>query len=146
MLISLEWLKEYVDIKEDVKELENALTMIGQEVEAITIQGKDLDNVVIGKIVEYGKHPDSDKLTLTKVDVGEEEPLQIVCGAPNHKLGDKVIVARIGAVLPGNFKIGKSKIRGIESYGMLCSEVELGIGNDGSGIVILPEDAPIGEE
>lgn len=146
MLISLEWLKEYVDIKEDVKELENALTMIGQEVEAITIQGKDLDNVVIGKIVEYGKHPDSDKLTLTKVDVGEEEPLQIVCGAPNHKLGDKVIVARIGAVLPGNFKIGKSKIRGVESYGMLCSEVELGIGNDGSGIVILPEDAPIGEE
>lgn len=146
MLISLEWLKEYVDIKEDVKELENALTMIGQEVEAITIQGKDLDNVVIGKIVEYGKHPDSDKLTLTKVDVGEEEPLQIVCGAPNHKLGDKVIVARIGAVLPGNFKIGKSKIRGVESHGMLCSEVELGIGNDGSGIVILPEDAPIGEE
>ena len=146
MLISLEWLKEYVDIKEDVKELENALTMIGQEVEAITIQGKDLDNVVIGKIVEYGKHPNSEKLTLTKVDVGEEEPLQIVCGAPNHKLGDKVIVARIGAVLPGNFKIGKSKIRDIESYGMLCSEVELGIGSDASGIVILPEDAPIGEE
>ena len=146
MLISLEWLKEYVDIKEDIKELENALTMIGQEVEAITIQGKDLDNVVIGKIVEYGKHPNSEKLTLTKVDVGEEEPLQIVCGAPNHKLGDKVIVARIGAVLPGNFKIGKSKIRDIESYGMLCSEVELGIGSDASGIVILPEDAPIGEE
>ena len=146
MLISLEWLKEYVDIKEDVKELENALTMIGQEVEAITIQGKDLDNVVIGKIVEYGKHPNSEKLTLTKVDVGDEEPLQIVCGAPNHKLGDKVIVARIGAVLPGNFKIGKSKIRDIESYGMLCSEVELGIGSDASGIVILPEDAPIGEE
>ncbi len=146
MLISLEWLKEYVDIKEDIKELENALTMIGQEVEAITVQGKDLDHVVIGKIVEYGKHPNSDKLTLTKVDVGEEEPLQIVCGAPNHKLGDKVIVARIGAVLPGNFKIAKSKIRDVESYGMLCSEVELGLGSNADGIVILPEDAPIGEE
>ena len=146
MLISLEWLKEYVDIKEDIKELENALTMIGQEVEAITIQGKDLDNVVIGKIVEYGKHPNSEKLTLTKVDVGEDEPLQIVCGAPNHKLGDKVIVARIGAVLPGNFKISKSKIRDVESYGMLCSEVELGLGSNADGIVILPEDAPIGEE
>lgn len=146
MLISLEWLKEYVDIKEDIKELENALTMIGQEVEAITIQGKDLDNVVIGKIVEYGKHPNSEKLTLTKVDVGEDEPLQIVCGAPNHKLGDKVIVARIGAVLPGNFKISKSKIRDVESYGMLCSEVELGLGSNADGIVILPEDAPVGEE
>ena len=74
MLISLEWLKKYVDIKEDINELENALTMIGQEVEAITIQGEGLDNVVVGKIVEFGKHPNSDRLTLTKVDVGEEEP------------------------------------------------------------------------
>ena len=146
MLISLEWLKEYVDIKEDVKELENALTMIGQEVEAIEEQGKHLDNVVIGKIVEYGKHPNSDRLTLTKVDVGEGEPLQIVCGAPNHKLGDKVVVAKIGAVLPGDFKIAKSKIRDVESFGMLCSETELGTGSNSSGIIILPEDAPIGEE
>lgn len=146
MLISLDWLKQYVDIKEDLKELDNALTMIGQEVEAIEIQGKDLDNVVIGHIVEYGKHPNSDKLTLVKVDVGNEEVLQIVCGAPNHKLGDKVVVAKIGAVLPGDFKIKKSKIRDVESYGMLCSQVELGIGEDGNGIIILPEDAPIGEE
>ena len=146
MLISLEWLKEYVDIKEDVKELENALTMIGQEVEAITVQGKNLDNVVIGQIVEYGKHPNAEKLTLTKVDIGEEEPLQIVCGAPNHRLGDKVIVSKVGAVLPGDIKITKSKIRGIESYGMICSEVELGIGNNSDGVVILPEDAPVGEE
>lgn len=146
MLISLEWLKEYVDIKEDVKELENALTMIGQEVEAIEEQGKHLDNVVIGKIVEYGKHPNSDRLTFTKVDIGKGEPLQIVCGAPNHKLGDKVVVAKIGAVLPGDFKIAKSKIRDVESFGMLCSETELGTGSNSSGIIILPEDAPIGEE
>jgi phenylalanyl-tRNA synthetase beta chain len=146
MLISLEWLKEYVDINEDVKELENALTMIGQEVEAIEEQGQHLDNVVVGHIVEYGQHPDADKLSLLKVNVGEETPLQIICGAPNHKLGDKVIVAKIGAVLPGNFKIKKAKVRGVESSGMLCSEVELGMGTDGDGIVILSEDAPIGED
>lgn len=146
MLISLEWLKNYVDIKEDINELENALTMIGQEVEAITIQGKNLNNVVVGKIVEFGKHPNSDRLTLTRVDVGDEEALQIVCGAKNHKLGDKVVVAKIGANLPGNFKISKSKIRDVESYGMLCSEVELGIGTNIEGIIILPEDATIGME
>ncbi|MDP0488172.1 MAG: phenylalanine--tRNA ligase subunit beta, partial [Fusobacterium sp. JB020] len=146
MLISLEWLKQYVDIKENINELENALTMIGQEVEAINIQGEDLDNVVIGHIVEYGRHPEADKLSLLKVDVGEEENLQIICGASNHKLGDKVVIAKIGAVLPGNFKIKKSKIRGIESQGMCCSDEELGLGKDSSGIIILPENAPIGEE
>jgi len=145
MLISLEWLKEYVDINEDVKELENALTMIGQEVEAIEEQGQHLDNVVVGHIVEYGLHPDADKLSLLKVDIGEEILLQIICGAPNHKLGDKVIVAKVGAILPGNFKIKKSKIRGVESQGMLCSETELGIGTDSDGIIILSEDSPIGE-
>lgn len=146
MLISLDWLKQYVDIKEDIKQLENTLTMIGQEVEAIDIQGEHLDNVVIGQVVEYGRHPEAEKLTLLKVNVGEDEALQIVCGAPNHKLGDKVVVAKIGAVLPGDFKIKRSKIRGIESCGMLCSEVELGIGENGDGIIILPEDAPIGQE
>ncbi len=146
MLISLDWLKQYVDIKEDIKELENTLTMIGQEVEAIEEQGKELAKVVIGQITEYGKHPEAEKLTLLKVNIGEEEELQIVCGAPNHKLGDKVVVATIGAVLPGDFKIKKSKIRGVESQGMLCSEVELGLGNDGDGIIILPEDSPLGVE
>jgi phenylalanyl-tRNA synthetase beta chain len=145
MLISLDWLKQYVEIKEDIKQLENTLTMIGQEVEAINIQGKNLDNIVIGEIVEYDRHPESDKLTLLKVNIGEEI-LQIVCGAPNHKLGDKVVVAKIGAILPGDFKIKKSKIRGIESFGMLCSEVELGIGEDNDGIIILPSSAPIGQE
>ena len=146
MLISLDWLKQYVDIKENIDQLENALTMIGQEVEAIDVQGKDLSNVVIGEIVEYGKHPNSDKLTLLKVDIGEEEKLQIICGATNHKLGDKVVVAKIGAILPGDFKIKKSKIRDVESCGMLCSQVELGIGEDKDGIIILPKDAPIGVE
>ena len=146
MLISLNWLKQYVDIKESVDEIANALTMIGQEVEAIDIQGKDLGNVVIGQIVEFDKHPNSDRLTLLKVNVGEEEPLQIICGATNHKLNDKVVVAKIGAVLPGNFKIKKSKIRDVESFGMLCSDAELGLAKESEGIIILPEDAPIGKE
>lgn len=146
MLISLNWLKQYIDIKENVEELANALTMIGQEVEAIEIQGEHLNNVVIGKIVEFGQHPNSDRLTLLKVDVAANEPLQIICGATNHKLGDKVVVAKIGAILPGDFKIKKSKIRDVESHGMLCSETELGLGENKSGIIILPEDAPIGQE
>lgn len=146
MLISLNWLKQYVDIQENTKELEQALTMIGQEVENIDIQGENLGNVVIGQIVEFDKHPNSDKLSLLKVDIGENEPLQIVCGAKNHKLGDKVVVATIGAVLPGDFKIKKSKIRDVESFGMLCSEIELGLGESADGIIILPEDAPIGKE
>ena len=146
MLISLEWLKQYVDVNENIEQLDRALTMIGQEVEAIDIQGKYLDNVVIGHIVEYGRHPEADKLSLLKINVGEEEPIQIVCGAPNHKEGDKVVVARIGAVLPGDFKIKKSKIRGVESFGMCCSKAELGIGKDHDGIIILPEDAPVGME
>lgn len=146
MLISLDWLKQYVDIDENIKELENTLTMIGQEVEAIEVQGSHLDNVVVGQVVEYGKHPDSEKLSLLKVDAGDAEPLQIICGAPNHKEGDKVVVAKIGAVLPGDFKIKKAKVRGVESFGMLCSEVELGTGEESDGIIILPEDAPVGTE
>ncbi len=146
MLISLDWLKQYVDIDENIKELENTLTMIGQEVEAIEVQGAHLDNVVVGQVVEYGKHPDSEKLSLLKVDAGDAAPLQIICGATNHKEGDKVVVAKIGAVLPGDFKIKKAKVRGVESFGMLCSEVELGIGEDADGIIILPEDAPVGTE
>ncbi len=146
MLISLNWLKQYVEIKESIEEVANALTMIGQEVEAIEIQGENLENVVIGQIVEFDSHPNSDRLTLLKVNVGEGEPLQIICGATNHKLNDKVVVAKIGATLPGDFKIKKSKIRDVESYGMLCSEEELGFAKESDGIIILPEDAPIGKE
>lgn len=144
MLISLKWLKDYVEVKEDINDLEHALTMIGQEVEAIEIQGEYLENVVVGQVVEYDRHPDAEKLSLLKVDAGEEELLQIICGAPNHKKGDKVIVAKIGAVLPGDFKIKKSKIRGVESQGMLCSEKELGLGESHEGIIILPSEAVIG--
>ena len=144
MLISLNWLKQYIDLDGiEINEMENALTMIGQEVEKIEIAGSNLENVVTAKIIEKEMHPDSDHLTVCKVDNGKEI-LQIVCGASNHKAGDKVVLAQIGAKLSEDFVIKKGKIRGKESCGMLCSEVELGIGSDKDGIIILPEDAPVG--
>ena len=93
MLVSLQWLKQYVDINESIEELEMALTMIGQEVEAIEEQGKYLNKVVIGELFEVGQHPEAEKLTVCKVKVGEDKVLQIVCGAKNHKVGDKVAAA-----------------------------------------------------
>ena len=144
MLISLNWLKQYIDLDGiEINEMENALTMIGQEVEKIEIAGSNLENVVTAKIIEKEMHPDSDHLTVCKVDNGKEI-LQIVCGASNHKTGDKVALAQVGARLKEDFTIKKGKIRGEESNGMLCSEDELGIGSDKDGIIILPEDAPIG--
>ena len=144
MLISLNWLKQYIDLDGiEVGEMEKALTMIGQEVEKIDIIGGNLDNVVVAHLEEVKKHPNADSLTLCKVNNGKEI-LQIVCGATNHKTGDKVALAQVGAKLKEDFTIKKSKIRGEESNGMLCSEVELGIGSDKDGIIILPEDAPVG--
>ena len=123
--------------------MENALTMIGQEVEKIEVLGENLENVVTAQIIEKEMHPDSDHLTICKVDNGKEI-LQIVCGAPNHKAGDKVVLAQVGAKLAPDFVIKKGKIRGVESNGMLCSEEELNIGKDSDGIMILPEDTPVG--
>ena len=144
MLISLNWLKQYIDLDGiEINEMENALTMIGQEVEKIEVLGENLENVVTAQIIEKEMHPDSDHLTICKVDNGKEI-LQIVCGAPNHKAGDKVVLAQVGAKLAPGFVIKKGKIRGVESNGMLCSEEELNIGKDSSGIMILPEDTPVG--
>ena len=146
MLISLNWLKQYIDLEGiSIEELDNTLTMIGQEVEKIDRQGESLVNIVTAQIVEKEMHPDSDHLTVCKVDDGNEV-LQIVCGASNHKQGDKVVLARIGAVLGGDFKIKKTKIRGMESFGMLCSEKELGLSDNHDGIMILPEDTKTGIE
>ena len=144
MLISLNWLKQYIDLDGiEINEMENALTMIGQEVEKIDIVGGNLDKVVVAHLEEVKKHPNADSLTLCKVNNGKEI-LQIVCGATNHKTGDKVALAQVGARLKEDFIIKKGKIRGEESNGMLCSEDELGIGSDKDGIIILPEDAPVG--
>lgn len=152
MKVSLKWLSEYVEVPEDLKAFCDRLDLTGTGVEGIERTGDIYDHVVTGQILEKVAHPDSDHMWVTKVDVGaanvdkdgNPEPLQIVCGAQNFNQGDHVVVATIGAVLPGDFKIKKSKLRGVVSCGMNCSARELGIGSDHDGIMILPEDAPIG--
>lgn len=120
------------------------LTRAGLEVEEITNRAKDFQHVVTGLILEKDKHPNADKLSLCRVSTGPDHIHQIVCGAQNHKAGDKVIVALPGAVLPGNFAIKKAAVRGVDSAGMLCSLKELGLANESEGIAILPTDAPVG--
>ncbi|MBN2071261.1 MAG: phenylalanine--tRNA ligase subunit beta [Candidatus Krumholzibacteriota bacterium] len=137
MKVSLNWLKRYVDIVEDPKTLADDLTMFGLNVEGIEDRRPDFSGVIFGIVTECGKHPDADKLSVCKVDTGQEEHLNIVCGAPNVRAGLNVAVAVNGAVLPGNFKIKKTRIRGQVSEGMICSEIELGIGSDKSGIIEL---------
>lgn len=152
MRISYEWLKTMVDLPDDPKVLVDEFTRTGTEVEAVERVGANLDNVVTAQILSKEPHPNSDHLWVCKVDVGtynlgengEPEPLQIVCGAQNFEAGDKIVCALVGATLPGDVKIKKSKLRGVESCGMNCSERELGIGDDHSGIMILPADAPVG--
>lgn len=148
MKISLKWLQDYVDVTEffqKPEELAEALTRAGLEVEEITNRAKDFNHVVIGHILEKGKHPNADKLSLCRVSTGEGVVHQIVCGAQNHKEGDRVIVALPGAILPGNFAIKKSAVRGVDSAGMLCSLKELGLATESEGIAILPADAPVGQ-
>lgn len=146
MKFSESWLREWVNPKIDTNELCEQLSMAGLEVDGIEAVAGEFSGVVVGEVVECGQHPDADKLQVTKVDVGGDELLDIVCGAPNCRQGLKVAVAVVGAVLPGNFKIKKAKLRGQPSYGMLCSFSELGMGEDHSGILELPEDAPIGQD
>ena len=110
----------------------------------IDLEGNNDDYFVVGEVLTCEKHPDADKLKVTTVKVSEDEVLQIVCGAPNVEAGQKVVVSLIGAMMPSGLLIKKSKLRGVESNGMLCSEDELGIGSDKDGIIILPEDAPVG--
>lgn len=148
MKISLKWLNEFVDVKEYLdrpEPLAEILTKIGLEVEDIQDRGKEFNHVTVGLILDKQQHPNADKLSLCQVTTGEGVVHQIVCGAQNHKANDKVVVALPGAVLPGDFKIGRSVIRGVESGGMLCSLKELGLPGDSQGIIILPPDAPIGK-
>ncbi len=151
MKIAYNWLKEYINIDLSPEETGAILTDIGLEVEGIekieSIKG-GLEGVIIGEVKSKEKHPDADKLNITTVDVGNEELLQIVCGAPNVDKGQKVIVANIGCTLYPSpeeaFKIKKSKIRGVESFGMICAEDELGLGNSHDGIMVLNNDAVVG--
>ena len=144
MKVSLKWLSEYVDVPADTKAFCDRLDLTGTGVEGVEKTGAALDGVVIGHVETCEPHPDSDHMHVVTVDVGAGEPVQIVCGAPNIAADIKVPVATVGAVLPGDFKIKKSKLRGVASCGMCCSKRELGMGADHEGIWVLPEDAPVG--
>ncbi|SMN14293.1 Phenylalanyl-tRNA synthetase beta chain [uncultured Candidatus Thioglobus sp.] len=145
MNISTTWLREWIDPKVSDKALAEQLTMAGLEVDSITPIAPYFENVVVGCVVSCEKHPDADKLNLCQVDVGSGDNLQIICGASNIRTDLKVIVAMIGAVLPNGLKIKKAKLRGVESFGMICSEAELGMADNSDGISELEADAPIGE-
>ncbi len=145
MRVSCNWLKEYVDRLPEPNVLGNMLTMSGTEVESITTLAPAISGVITAEVLSVAKHPNADRLSLCEVNIGRgSETLSIVCGAKNMKPGDKVALARIGAELPGGFKIKASKIRGVESQGMICSEVELGLKDASDGIMILPDDTLLG--
>ncbi|GAB4301998.1 MAG: phenylalanine--tRNA ligase subunit beta [Desulfuromonadia bacterium] len=143
MIVTTNWLKEYVDIDIPTRELADLLTMLGLEVERVEEVGSALDTVVVARVLTKEQHPNADKLSLCTVDSGSEI-LEIVCGATNFSAGDTVALAQVGSVLPGDFRIKRSRIRGIESCGMLCSEKELGLADESEGIMILPPDLPLG--
>lgn len=143
MKVSYNWLKEFVDFDLSPHELAHLLTMLGLEVDAIEQTGEGLDDIIVALVEERAQHPNADKLSLCRVNNGKEI-LSIVCGAQNFKSGDKVALAQIGAVLPGDFRIKRSKIRGEESFGMLCSEKELGLAEESAGIMVLNQDLPLG--
>jgi len=144
MKFSESWLREWVNPSVSRDALSHQITMAGLEVDGIDAVAADFSGVIIGEVVECGQHPDADKLRVTKINVGADELIDIVCGAPNCRLGLKVAVAMVGAVLPGDFKIKKAKLRGQPSMGMLCSYGELGMDIESDGIIELPQDAPLG--
>ena len=145
MKVSLNWLKDYVEIRMDWKELSHLLTMAGLEVEGATSVGEGFDKVVVAEILSIRRHPNADRLSLVEARTPLES-YSIVCGATNIKVGQKVPLALVGARLPNGIEIKRSKIRGVLSEGMLCSEIELGLGQEASGIMILPPQLPLGTE
>ena len=146
MKFSESWLREWINPEISSEMLADQLTMAGLEVDNVEKVAGDFTGVVIGKVVECKQHPNADKLRVTKVDIGKDELLDIVCGAPNCRQGLMVACATVGAVLPGDFKIKSAKLRGEPSEGMLCSYSELGITDDHNGIIELPDNAPLGKD
>ncbi|MDQ0161121.1 phenylalanine--tRNA ligase subunit beta [Aeribacillus alveayuensis] len=153
MFVSYKWLCEYVDLSGiSAEELAEKITKSGIEVESVEVLNKGMKDVVIGHVLKKEQHPNADKLNKCLVDIGEEEPVQIICGAPNVDQGQKVAVAKVGAILPGNFKIKKAKLRGEESNGMICSLQELGIEGKlvpkefADGIFVFPNDVEVGQD
>lgn len=144
MQFSEAWLRSLVNPDLDIRQLGHLLTMAGLEVESLEPVAAAFTQVVVAKILSAEKHPNADRLRVCQVDVGEARPLTIVCGAPNARAGLKTACARVGAQLPGDFHIKQAKVRGVESFGMLCSAKELGISSEAEGIVELAADAPVG--
>src|SRR5512133_4162172 len=140
MRISLNWLSDYVPDLPAPEEVARRLTAVGLEIEAIERMGQGLEGVVAARVVAAEKHPNAEKLQVTRVDAGRGEPLQVVCGAKNFQVGDVVPLATVGTALPGGQRIEKAKLRGVESFGMLCSARELGLDADASGLFLLPRD------
>lgn len=143
MKVTYNWLKEFVDFDLSPEALAELLTMLGLEVESIEYIGADLDDVIVAQVEERAQHPNADNLSLCRVNNGKEV-INVVCGAKNFKSGDKVALAQVGSTLPGDFKIKRSKIRGEESCGMLCSEKELALAEESAGIMVLPAELPLG--
>lgn len=146
MKISENWLRSWVNPAVDSDVLAHQLTMAGLEVDDSSNVAKPFNGVVVGEVLTVEQHPDADRLRVTTVNIGSGEPLQIVCGAPNVAVGLKVPVATIGAILPGDFKIKKGKLRGVESHGMLCGASEIDLEDSIDGLLVLPQDAPIGTD
>ncbi|CEI54787.1 Phenylalanyl-tRNA synthetase beta chain [Acinetobacter bereziniae] len=144
MKISENWLRTWVNPAIDSDTLSDQLTMLGLEVDELVPAAKHFTGVVVGEVLTVIQHPDADRLRVTTVNIGSGEPLQIVCGAPNVRVGMKAPVATIGAVLPGDFKIKKGKLRGVESQGMLCGASEIDLEDKIDGLLELPDDAPVG--
>jgi len=144
MKFSVNWLREFVDLPKNAEEIAELLTRAGVETENIETRGAKIDKVIISKIAASSRHPNADRLTVCEVDDGSGTKRQIVCGAKNYKAGDKVALALPGAKLPNGLEIRKSKLRGVESEGMLCSAIELGLGQDAAGLLILSPEAKIG--
>ncbi len=146
MQFSEAWLREWVNPNVTTEELADQLTMAGLEVESVQPAAPEFNGVVVGRVTSKEQHPDADKLSVCGVDVGGEEQLQIVCGAKNVAANMKVPVAIVGAALPGDFRIKKAKLRGVQSMGMICSASELGLADSSDGIMPLPQNAPVGTD
>ena len=145
MKFSEQWLREWVNPAASTAELVEQLTMAGLEVDSVEPVGAGLQDLLVGEVLSVASHPDADKLRVCHVAIGQAEPLQVVCGAPNVRAGGKYPLAPVGACLPGDFRIKKSKLRGVESHGMLCSARELGLSEDHQGLMELPEEAVAGQ-
>jgi len=144
MKFSVNWLREFVDLPKEPEEIADLLTRAGVETKGIETRGAKIDQVFVSQITTSSRHPNADRLTVCEVDDGSGTKRQIVCGATNYKVGDKVPLALPGAKLPNGTEIRKSKLRGVESEGMLCSAIELGLGQDAAGLLLLPPEAKIG--